>query len=145
MKKETDLNHYIGGSQLQVIRAACKGEEGGYFRQMISALEKRITAMPKTYDTDGMGDAAPVTLHYFNGSSDWWIIERDAGDADDEIPDLQSQAFGFTCINGDKRNAELGYISIEELIRLGVEIDLYFTPKTLGETKEKLGLLHSSH
>jgi hypothetical protein len=30
---------------------------------------------------------------------------------------------------------ELGYISIEELVANGIELDLYWTPKTLAEVK----------
>lgn len=32
--------------------------------------------------------------------------------------------------------AELGYISIAEIVRSGVELDLYWTPKTLAEVRK---------
>jgi hypothetical protein len=53
--------------------------------------------------------------------------------------DEQLQAFGYACLNGDTENAELGYISIEELTENGVELDLYYKPEKLGDIKKKLG------
>ena len=126
-----NLKQFIGKDQLRVMREACHGEEGAFFKTMIENLQKQIAAMPKTYETDGQGGAARAHLHYFKGGSDWYIIERDAGSPDDEVKGIQTQAFGFACLNGDSENAELGYISIDELIRHGVELDLYWQPKML--------------
>jgi len=133
-----NLNHFIGKNQLSVIsRMARQGEEREFFKNIIVELKKTIEAMPKTYETDGQGDEAIATLHYFNGTSDWYIIEKDAGSPNDEEQGVQSQAFGFACLNGDAQNAELGYISIEELIRCGVEIDLYYKPEKIGDIKAR--------
>ena len=125
-----DIKQFIGKSQLSAIKSASRGEEGEYFKAKMKALEIQIDTMPKTFETDGQGDEAPVTLHYFHGGSDWYIVEKDS-EAE------QLQAFGFACLNGDKRNAELGYISIQELLEFGVELDLYYTPQKLGEIKQK--------
>ncbi len=133
-----NLNNFIGKSQLSVMKSACRGEEGQYFRDMIAILKKTISTMPKTYETDGQGDKVTATLHYFRGGSDWYITERDAGSPDDVCPGMQHQAFGFACLNGDLENAALGYISIQELIENGVELDLYYTPKTISDIKAKL-------
>jgi hypothetical protein len=135
-----NLAHFIGRSQLATIRAALHGEEGEFFRAMLKTLTATIAGMPNAYDTDGRGDGATAILHYFTPSSDWWIVEKDAGSADDPVPGMQVQAFGFACLNGDTDNAESGYISIAELIAYGAELDLYWTPKTLGEIKRKHGI-----
>lgn len=95
---------------------------------LISDMYKAVTTMPKTYEQDGKGDEAIVYLHYFNGGSDWYITENDK-----EMP--PKQAFGYVVLNGDTQNAELGYISITELVQNGVELDLHFEPKTLKEIK----------
>lgn len=129
-----NLKHFVGQDQMQCLRDACKGEEGEYFKQIVLKLKSHIVCMPKTYETDGQGDDVVVMLHYFRGGSDWWVIERDVK------LNEQIQAFGYVCLNGDVDNAELGYINIEELIRYGVEVDLYFEPVTLREVKEKLQL-----
>ncbi|MFH1080474.1 MAG: hypothetical protein V1766_09485 [Pseudomonadota bacterium] len=131
------LDHFIGKSQLSVMLDNCKGEEGEYFKAMIEDLKTIISTMPKTYETDGQGDEAKAILHYFNGASDWWIVEKDAGSPDDDVPGIQEQDFGFVCLNGDAEYAELGYINIEELIQHGVELDLYYTPETIGAIKAR--------
>jgi len=125
-----NLNQFIGHSQLLAIKSACKGEEGEYFYKKITDLKTQILAMPKTYETDGQGNEALATLHYFNSNSDWYIIEKD-------MEEQQIQAFGFTRLNGDSQNAELGYINIEELIQYGVELDLYYTPEKIGDIKAR--------
>lgn len=130
-----DLTKFIGHSQWQAIQEGCRSEEGDYFRTMIANLESKISAMPKTYETDGTPGKDLAVLHYFRGSSDWWIVEKDAGSPDD---DEQAQAFGFACLNADVQNAELGYISIAELIAHGVELNLYYTPESIGAIKARL-------
>ena len=133
-----NLRKFIGREQSYAIRTASKGEEGEYFKKMMVDLEQTIATMPKSYETDGQGDQAMATLHYFKDGSDWYITEKDAGSPDDEEQGVQAQAFGFACLNGDSQNAEVGYISISELIKYGVELDLYWTPKTIGAIKADL-------
>ncbi len=133
-----NLRKFIGREQSYAIRTAGKGEKGEYFKKMMTDLEQTIATMPKSYETDGQGDEAMATLHYFKNGSDWYITEKDAGSPDDEEQGVQAQAFGFACLNGDSQNAELGYISIAELIKFGVELDLYWTPKTIGAIKASL-------
>jgi hypothetical protein len=128
-----NLRPFMSSSQLAALATVCAGEEGDFFRQMLVNLDKRITDMPVTYDQDGLGDEAIVYLHYFYGGSDWYITEKDMDGG-------VEQAFGFVVLNGDTEMAELGYISIQELTKLGVELDLYFTPCRLGEIKKKLGI-----
>lgn len=126
------LNGFIGSSQLQAIGHACRGEEKQFFFDKLVSLGQLVSTMPKTYEQDGLGDQAIVSLHYFTGACDWYITERDV-DTDGEG---QIQAFGYANL-GDDECAELGYISIVELIANGVELDLYFTPQSLGAVKSK--------
>jgi hypothetical protein len=127
-----ELNQFIGKSQIAVLEEAIKGEEGLHFSQMLLTLYNNILSIPKPYETEDQGDVASVRLHYFNGGSDWYIIERD-------IDGEQIQCFGFACLNGDKQNAEFGYINIAELIKYGVELDLYYKPQTVEDIKRKYG------
>jgi hypothetical protein len=131
------MNQFIGKSQLAAIGSACRGEEGQYFRDMMAKMQIHIATMPKSYETDGQGSEAIAQLHYFNGGSDWYITEKDAGAPDDEIPGEQQQAFGFACLNGDTENTEMGYINIQELIDNGVELDLYYTPESIEAIKAR--------
>ena len=127
-----ELNQFIGKGQIAVLEEAIKGEEGLHFSQMLLTLYNNILSIPKPYETEDQGDVASVRLHYFNGGSDWYIIERD-------IDGEQIQCFGFACLNGDKQNAEFGYINIAELIKYGVELDLYYKPQTVEDIKRKYG------
>jgi hypothetical protein len=124
------LRGFIGSSQLQALGDAMRGEEKQFFFDKMAALDSLVSTMPQTYQQDGLGDQAIVSLHYFRGSMDWYITERDS-DPDGEG---QIQAFGLADF-GD--GGELGYISIVELIAAGIELDLYFEPKTLGQIRAK--------
>ena len=112
--------------QFEVITDAMLGEEGDHFIELIDRIHAMWQAMPKTYETDGQGCAALAQLHYFTSGCDWWIVEKDA-DPDHEG---QVQAFGIADLG---MGPEAGYISIPELLENGAELDLYFTPKRLGE------------
>ena len=116
------LKKFISVSQQQVLRESDESVD------IISDIVKQIESTPKTYETDGQGDKAMAMLHYFKDSHDWYITERDSEDD-------QYQAFGLAVLGQDWQNAELGYINIEELKQIGVELDLYWTPKSLGEIR----------
>lgn len=104
-----------------------KCEERDFFRTMICELAANVAAMPKTYETNGQGYKATAHLHYFaGGQASWYITEKDC-DTDGEG---QLQAFGLADLFGD--GGEIGYISIAEILEAGGELDLYWTPKTLG-------------
>jgi hypothetical protein len=96
---------------------------------IIAELAKIISGMPKTYETSNVeSDEKTVYLHYFYGSANWYIVEKDKGDptaiADG---DKQFQAFGYASLYGDFLQGEWGYISIEELKETNkVELDFYF-------------------
>ena len=127
--KLATLRAFVGPAQRQAVYSAMQGEEGEYFRVKTAALINLLETMPKVYEQDGKGDQAIVYLHYFTGSMDWYITERDTSVE-------QLQAFGYANL-GDDQSAEMGYISIEELIRNGVELDLYWTPTTLEQVTAK--------
>jgi hypothetical protein len=123
------LGDFIGRSQLNAIATAMRGEEKQFFFDKMVSIEKQIKAMPETYGQDGMGDKAIAYLHYFKGSGDWYITEKDSVEGEP-----QHQAFGLANLG---HGGEMGYISIDELIKSGVELDMYWTPKTIGAIKGK--------
>lgn len=123
------IEAFLPVSEFLVLARHCvKGEEQQYFRDKVVELAKLIATMPKTYEQDGKGDQAVAYLHYFSPSGDWYITEKDQ---DEE----QHQAFGLANMG----EPELGYISIVELVKYGVELDLHWTPKTLAEVKKEKG------
>jgi hypothetical protein len=104
-----------------------KGEEGLEIAETIKKVWQTFETIPKTFETEANPDPT-AHLHYFTGSWDWWITEKDAE------PE-QAQAFGFVkselCPEG-----EFGYISLEEITEAGAELDLYFTPAPVSTFKE---------
>jgi hypothetical protein len=131
------LHGFIGESQRSCLADAMRGEEKQFFFDKLCEYAGRITAMPQTYDQDGKGDDAIVHLHYFIGSCDWFITEKDKGTGEERAAGAveQHQATGWADL-GDPMNAEFGYISIVEILAAGGELDLYFTPKPLKECKK---------
>jgi hypothetical protein len=120
------LSPFLSGAQRKVLDQNMRGEEGEHFVGLINDLWDRIVGMPVTYGQDGMGDKAIVYLHYSMGSIDSYITEKDAeGDGTE-------QAFGFQDLG---YGGELGYINIAELVSNRMELDLYWTPKTLAAVK----------
>lgn len=121
------ISKFLPRDQLYVLRDNLRGEEGEFFIEKIAEVSDTIRTMPVTYQQDGKGEEAVAYLHYFRGGCDWWITEKDL---EDDTP----QAFGLASLNG--MEPELGYISIDELVSLGVELDLYWTPITLAEIRQ---------
>jgi len=126
MNKIQNLLPFISPLQWSALASGCQGEERNFFLEKIAEYSDRVVNMSKVYDQDGKGDNAIVHLHYFYGSCDWYITERD-------FEDEQHQAFGYADLG---YGGELGYISIEELKQNNIEMDLHWTPKTLGEVKK---------
>lgn len=122
----TNVGDFIPKIQLATMLKLERGEEGQFFRDKVKDLADQIASMPATYGQDGKGDQAVAHLHYFSSGADWYITEKDMDGGVD-------QAFGLADL-GD--GGELGYISIRELTALaGVELDLHWSPKTLGEIR----------
>jgi len=125
-----ELVDFMPRSERLVLLGNLLREEHEFFTEQVLDLVKRVESMPSTGMTDGQGDDAIVYLHYFKGSVDAWITERDVGDGSGDT--AQHQAFGKVDLG---YGAEWGYVSIQELIDNGVELDLYWTPKPMKECK----------
>lgn len=119
------LKQFIPHGELTAMREQIRGEEGQYFINKMVEVNETITNMPETYEQDGKGDQAIAYLHYFSGNMDWYITEKD-------MEGEQLQAYGIANIG---YGFEGGYVSIVDLVKSGVELDLYFTPKTLAEIR----------
>jgi hypothetical protein len=119
------FENWMPALQRMVLVKSLKGEEKMFFVELLTGLRERIEAMPKSYEQDGRGYEAIVYLHYFQAGMDFHITEKDMT-SDTE----QSQAFGLANLG---YGGELGYISIDEIVENGVELDLYWSPKMLKE------------
>jgi len=123
--------YFMPTGERRTLLANLSGEEGAGIADIVLAVAKTIDTMPQTYQTAGQGADAIAHLHYCGGAVDAWITERDMGDESGDMSQLQ--AFGLITMTGNRSDAELGYISIAELIQHGIELDLYWQPKTIGE------------
>jgi len=108
--------------------------------------DDQLQAIPRLYATAStpIPDTV-VRLHYFHGSSDWWIAELDQE---------SGLAFGYVCLGGDSQMAEWGYVELSELEalyvsggvfkdqndaiagvrnRILIERDLSWVPRTVAE------------
>ena len=71
--------------------------------------EVELNKIPRLYATEDVPAKDKVIhLHFFLGSSDWYLAEYDGDDI----------FFGFACLNNWKDLAEWGYISYKELKEL---------------------------
>lgn len=121
-----DLGKFMPEAQRLTLRSMLNGEEAEGTADLVLAASKRIAEMPVTYQQDGLGMNAVAHLHYFIGGADFYITEKD-------VDGGVQQAFGWASLFGDKKDGELGYISIEEITAAGAELDLHFHPQTLTE------------
>lgn len=124
-----ELTPFIGRSQLETLRILQRGEEGQFFVDKIYELRDLVANMPKTYDQEGKGNGAVIFLHYFIGNCNWYITEKDSEEE-------QLQAFGIADLG---YGPEYGYISIKELLENGVELDFYYSPRTIAEQMSERG------
>lgn len=121
------LEKFINEKQLKLIQDLAKNsEEKEHFKSLLQGWNKKINEMPVTYQQDGKGEDAVIHLHYFLGGSDFYITEKD-------VENEQLQAFGLVSLNGHE--PEFGYISIVELLEIGVEFDLNWNTKTIKEVR----------
>lgn len=130
--------NFMGYSQRLALLEALRSEEGEGIADTVLRVAEQIKATPKTYGTEGQAEhERKVCLHYFRGGVDAYILERDVGDyADGEATGPQHQAYGkITVIGGGWEGAEWGYISIADLLKHGVALDLHFDPTPVGDMK----------
>lgn len=123
------IKSFIGRSQYRTISKAMRGEEKEFFIDKARVLADIINGMAKTYDQDGKGLESKAYLHYFQGTSDWYITEKD-------MQGGTAQAFGYAKLG---QSGEMGYISIDELTKGDVELDLHFDPQALSSAIGKVG------
>lgn len=130
------LAHFVSYPQRLILLEQLRGEEGEAIADLVIHLAKAIEVTPVTYATNFIDTPNKVVhLHYFGKGVDAWIVERDKGNTPEDIGlGTQLQAYGKISLQGEGWNgAEWGYIDIATLIRLGIEVDLYWTPKAVKE------------
>jgi hypothetical protein len=100
-------------------------------------LTKEIrNKLPKLRSTDGQGDDAIVIVSFFDPTGSWtWYATEGEPILDEDGSEVDFQFFGL--VKGFED--ELGYFNLNELASvkgrfgLGIERDMYFTRKKLGD------------
>lgn len=118
------LQDFCSRSQLSALRRLVRGEEREHFQALIIQQASLISSMASLTSGPVMTMNPLIALHYFKGSMDWYIAERDSSNE-------QLQAFGLANLFRD--GGEWGYIPIKELIENDVELDLYWTVRPISE------------
>ena len=102
-------------------------------------LTKEIrNKIPALRETDGQGDDAIVQVKFFDPTGSWtWYAVEGEPILDEDGNEVDFHFFGL--VKGFEN--ELGYFSLNELASvrgrfgLGIERDMYFGRKTLGECR----------
>jgi hypothetical protein len=123
MKKRYTLSkkamHLIPPMQLAV---TVKSRE---LMQTVSGELNRLAEnIPKLYETDGNEDAK-ISLHYFYGSIDYYVLEWDTTDT----------FFGYLVKNNSLDHSEIGYQSKAELFKTLplLNLDYHFEQRHIDE------------
>jgi hypothetical protein len=133
--EKVNLENFICKKQLDLINDIIKHSlDGGHFKNVLESLKTKIKNMPEVYDTWVLGDRARAILHYYNKNNHWYITEKDPGSKDDPVSGVQSQAYGFIV---SENSFDWAWISIERLIKDGIELDLHFIPETISDIKQR--------
>ena len=99
----------------------------------VSIIFSRLEEAPKLYETEDI-EIKEVAVKLFYGSFTLYVVEFNSSDR---------LAFGYMKNEADDYLSEWGYSSIDELIELGFEMDLYFENRMIdfeGKIFEKEAL-----
>ncbi|MGQ0772001.1 MAG: hypothetical protein ACT4NT_04440 [Nitrososphaerota archaeon] len=87
--------------------------------------------IPKLYETDGISLEKTIIYQKWDLKqvNFYWLVA--------ELDRKENLAFGYANLNDDQF-AEWGYISIEELIDNGAELDRFWKPCTFEEAQKRI-------
>jgi hypothetical protein len=90
-------------------------------KSQVEIVYARLNEAPKLYETDGI-KVKEVAVKLFNSNFTLFVVEYDSN---------QRLAFGYMKNESADDLSEWGYSSIDELIGLGFEMDLYFNDRVI--------------
>ncbi len=108
-------------------------EERDFFIDKMIELAALVKTIPVTFE--GREAEDPIChLHYFGGSYDGYLIEKDIGDPEEPEDTSQHQAWGWGRFNHMPDGAETGYMSLPEMFSSPIiELDFHFEPTPLSK------------
>ena len=94
-----------------------------------------LVQLPGIYETEDTEiEDKIIHLHFFIGSSHWYIAEYDP---------KHRIFFGYAILNGDTRMAEWGYIPYDELRQIRIEVTMELT--VVNERRLHTGKIRIPH
>jgi hypothetical protein len=137
LSKYKSLQKVLPLNQIKFLSQLDKEGELEY-EPILDRLDKEIENIPSKAIEN---DLAIIAAHYFLHGSDWYVLEYHP---------KNNEFFGFVVLQGDYQNAELGYFSFSELDQFNkwpnlINLDFYWTPKTLSKLKVQLGIIDASN
>lgn len=118
-----EIAAFLSRAQREVTRIGLRGPDAAFFREKVREIAEIIAQCPGNRETDGQGKNAIAHLHYFTGSADWYITELNREEAG------EISAFGLADLG--MGFPELGYLSLQEVLNEGAELDYHFSPRSL--------------
>jgi hypothetical protein len=97
-----------------------EGEEPQYYEDLLTKLDTEWQATPENNAPSGRD--AIAHLHYTRGTEEFWIVEKGAT--------ADRCCWGITATDD---GVTLCYFQLKELLEVDADLDLYFTPVTVGE------------
>ena len=138
-KKETLQDAFLNAPMVRMLMPKLQqmavlendeSEEVQFFIDKVKELEAIFVDAKKIDQKTPIMDKI-VKIHYFYGSTDWFIFDYDPKD---------NVFFGYVVLNGDTEMSEAGYISVDEIMSVKrLELDFYFDQEPLGK------VLHSRY
>ena len=88
----------------------------------VSVIFSRLEEAPKFYETEDI-EVKEVAVKLFHSAFTLYVVEFNSSDR---------LAFGYMKNEADAELSEWGYSSIDELIKVGFEMDLYFENRVIS-------------
>lgn len=119
---------YIPKSQFQIMQSniSRNASDAEYFINKLENFDSIIEAMPESSESTVESESATIFLHYYDGITDWFILEKESG---------SQQYFAF--VDGGDGEPELGKVSIEKLLTGRCNLDLAWRARTLKEVRKE--------
>lgn len=100
----------------------------GQVKHIYDTLKK----LPATYQLDGV-KIKPVGLKLFTSNMTWYVVEAEKGNLENEEQGFR-EAFGYVENLSFPDGSEWGYFNIDEIVKCGAEMDLYFENKFITQS-----------
>ena len=127
------LAPYFNREQYRQVLATIPAEPGDAERcDHLRQLALNLETMPGWQES--WQDHAPANLHYVLGDAHWYVVEKDTQHPPRILGESEAgPALLYAWSVYPNATPELGYVELSELLRVGAELDLHYTPRPAEE------------